>query len=183
MKKFLILLLFFFFINNNLDASNKDNIINKLSKIENISFNFIQTINGKDEKGECIIQYPKKIFCEYEKRNNKILVSNGRSLVIKNKKQYYRYPIKSTPFEFLLDKKFLINKINNSILDEVDDKYLFFQISENNNNINIFFSKKNYNLVGWQIEDIYQNLAVTYIFNASINKNIDKKIFNLPKND
>ena len=41
-------------------------------KEKNISFNFIQTINGKDEKGECVIKYPKKIFCEYARSNNKI---------------------------------------------------------------------------------------------------------------
>jgi len=38
-------------------------------------------------------------------------------------------------------------------------------------------------LVGWQIEDVYQNLAVTYIFDTSINQEIDQKIFKLPKND
>ena len=130
-----------------------------------------------------MIKYPKKIYCEYEKRNNKILVSNGRSLVIKNNNQYYRYPIKSTPFEFILDKEFLLNKINSSKLDEINNKYLYVQINENNNNINIFFSKKNFEIVGWQIEDIYQNLAITYIFDTSINENIDKEIFNLPQNN
>ena len=82
-----------------------------------------------------------------------------------------------------MDKQFLINKINSSRLNEFQEKYLFIQIFENNNNINVFFSKKNFNLVGWQVEDIYQNLAVTYIFDTTINKNIDEKIFNLPLND
>jgi len=179
---FFIFLIFFFFqsIGN---ASNKINIVNKLNKIKNISFDFIQTIDGKDEKGECIIEYPKKIFCEYEKRKKKILVSNGRSLVIKNNDQYYRYPIKSTPFEYLLDKEFLLKKIKSSEVNEIENKFLFFQINENNNNINVFFSKTNYEIIGWQIEDIYQNLAVTYIFNTSINETIDEKIFLLPKND
>ena len=60
-------------------------------------------------------------------------------------------------------------------------EYIYFHINESNNNINIFFSKENYNLVGWQVEDIYQNLAVTYIFNTSINSKIDEKLFKLPK--
>jgi outer membrane lipoprotein-sorting protein len=34
-------------------------------------------------KRKCIIEYPKKIYCKYNTSNNKILVSNGRSLVIK----------------------------------------------------------------------------------------------------
>tara|TARA_Y100000816_G_C26053698_1_gene552768 strand:+ start:293 stop:844 length:552 start_codon:yes stop_codon:yes gene_type:complete len=182
-KKIFPLILIIFFYQSDLIASNGEKIINKLNKIENLSFNFIQTINGKDEKGECIIEFPKKIFCEYEKRKNKILVSNGKSLVIKKGKQYFRYPIKTSPFEFILDKSYLINKIKSTSLNEVENKYLFFQISENNNDINIFFSKDNYDLVGWQIEDVYQNLAVTYIFDLKSNKKINKKIFNLPKND
>jgi len=181
MKK---LILFFFILStSSLHSSIKSQIVSNLSSIDNLKFRFQQKIDEKDEKGECIIQYPKKIFCEYEKRNNKILVSNGRSLVIKNNNQYYRYPIKSTPFEFLLDKEFLINKINSSELNEIEDKYIYIQITENNTNINVFFSKENYEPVGWQVEDVYQNLAVTYIFDTSINKNIDQKLFQLPNND
>ena len=183
MKNIILVFLFFFFLQGTSSSSNKENIIKKLIQTKNLSFDFIQTIDGKDEKGECVIKYPKKIFCEYEKRKNKILVSNGRNLVIKNKNQYYRYPIKNTPFEFLLDKDFLINKINSTELGEVEDKYLFFQIIENSNNINVFFSKKNYELIGWQVEDIYQNLVVTYIFNTSINSDVSEKLFVLPKID
>ena len=40
---------------------------------------------------------------------------------------------------------------------------------------------ENLNLIGWQTEDIYQNLTVTYIYDVEINKKIDNKIFNLPK--
>ena len=141
MKKILFLFLIFFF-QNIVNATNKNDLIKKLRSIENISFNFIQTIGGKDEKGKCTIQYPKKIFCEYEKRNNKILVSNGKNLVIKNNKQYYRYPMKSTPLAFILDKNFLINKIKLTDLNEIEDKYVFIKIIENNNNISIFLIKK-----------------------------------------
>tara|TARA_B100001123_G_scaffold33521_1_gene34904 strand:+ start:311 stop:481 length:171 start_codon:yes stop_codon:yes gene_type:complete len=53
---------------------------------------------------------------------------------------------------------------------------------ENNGNlINIFFDKNSYDLIGWQTEDIYQNLVVTYIFNVKKNFNVDKKIFKLPQ--
>ena len=66
MKLILFIYLFiFFFLQNNGYTSNKDNIVKKLNTINNLSFNFIQTVGGKDEKGQCVIQYPKKIFCEY----------------------------------------------------------------------------------------------------------------------
>ena len=40
---------------------------------------------------------------------------------------------------------------------------------------------KNYNLIGWQTEDIYQNLAITFISKIKTNQKIDKKIFKIPK--
>ena len=45
---------------------------------------------------------------------NKILVSNGKSLVINSDKikNYYRYPLDKTPLNLILDKEFLISKMN-----------------------------------------------------------------------
>ena len=112
MLKVIIILLFFNFY---LPANSlpKDKIISQMKITNNLSFNFLQTINDKSEDGKCIIEYPKKIFCEYNNANKKILVSNGRSLVIEtnNKGSYYRYPLNKTPLEFLLDKEYLISKI------------------------------------------------------------------------
>ena len=82
MFKYFVFLFFFIFITNT-NANNKTQIIENLKKTKNLSFEFEQNINGKIENGSCIIEYPKKIFCEYLKNNDKVLVSNGKSLVIK----------------------------------------------------------------------------------------------------
>ena len=58
---------------------------------------------------------------------------------------------------------------------------IIFLWKKNNNKINIFFDKKDSNLIGWQTEDIYQNLTITFISNIKINQKIDKKIFKLPQ--
>jgi len=178
-KIFIIFLLFLF---SKANALYKEQIINDLKKINNLTFEFEQRINEKEEKGNCTIEYPKKIFCEYYKSNNKILISNGKSLVIKtdNKGSYYRYPLDQTPLNLILDKEFLINKIIN--LDErmVDESYINYTILENNYEINIFFDRQNFNLVGWQTSDIYQNLNITFISNLKKNLNIDEKIFLIP---
>ena len=110
MKKILFIYLIFFLQNTALSAI-KENIINNLTNIKNFNFNFEQNINGKIETGNCVIEYPKKIFCKYNTSKEKILVSNGRSFVIKTKSSYYRYSIKRTPLDYILDKKFLINEI------------------------------------------------------------------------
>ena len=164
-------------------SSTKEKIISQMRFINVLSFDFIQTIDQKIEKGSCILQYPKKIYCKYDGSNKKIVVSNGRSLVIKNEnnKNYYIYPLKKTPLEFLLDKKYLISKIKNLEPKMIDNKFLTFKIFENNSEINIFFNKNTLVLTGWQTEDIYQNLSITFISSVKINQNINDKIFLLPK--
>jgi len=180
MKK--ILLIFFIINFNNLSfGSIKENIINNLQNIDNLSFDFEQNIKGKIEKGNCIIKYPKKIFCKYDSANNKTLVSNGKSLVIKtNSGSYYRYSLEGTPLNYILDKKFLIDEIQNLEEKIIDDKFINFKILKNDNEINIFFNSTNYNLVGWQTLDIYQNLSITYISSIKINQLLEKSIFKLP---
>ena len=78
-------LIIFFILNfyNPVFSSTKERIISQMQLTNNLSFNFIQTIDNKNENGKCIIRYPKKIWCEYDNSNKKIIVSNGKSLVIK----------------------------------------------------------------------------------------------------
>ena len=169
----------FIFIFSNTNASNKDKIIENLQNTENLKFKFEQNINGKIENGNCIIQYPKKIYCKYIK-NNKILVSNGKSLVVKTRTSFYRYALKKTPLNLILDKNFLIKKIGNLKEQILDKTYINFEIVENNNEINIFFYDQTFNLIVWQTKDIYQNVNVTLLYSIQLNQQIDKDLFKLP---
>ena len=180
-KFFFIFLLINFF--NFCHASVESEIISNFNKINNISFDFKQTINDKKEEGNCVIQYPKKIYCEYNNLKKKLIVSNGNSLVIKNQagKEYFIYPLEQTPFELILDKNLMIKKIQKLKVKFLNEKYYLFKIKNNGNLINIFFDKDTYDLIGWQTEDIYQNLVVTFIFNIKKNSKFDKKIFKLPR--
>ena len=182
MLKYTVVLILLF-LATNVNANNKDKIIENLKNIQNLDFNFEQNINGKIENGNCTIEYPKKIFCKYARSNNKILVSNGKSLVIKTLTSYYRYPLKKTPLNFILDKEFLINKIN--ILEEriVDETLVNYTIKENDNEINIFFDKKTFDLIGWQNTDIYQNFNITFLSSIRKNRVISKNIFKIPTQD
>jgi len=177
-KYLYIFIIFFFNINSN--ANNKENIINNLKNTKNFNFDFEQNINKKIEKGNCIIEYPKKIYCEYTGANDKILVSNGRSLVIKTKVSYYRYPLNKTPLNFILDKNFLINKIYKLEERIIDNSFINYTIKDDDNEINIFFDYKTFNLIGWQTKDIYQNLNITFLSSIKRNEIFNKDIFKLP---
>ena len=180
MKKYFLILFLILFSNNAL-AEIKDKIIQNLSNTDNFSFDFEQNINGKIENGNCKVKYPKKIYCNYDASNQKILVSNGKSLVIKTKTSFYLYPLERTPLNLILDKNYLLEKINNLKEKVVEDKFVRFTFVENDNEINIFFNKKNFNLIGWQTLDIYQNLSITYLYSVIKNQDLDNNLFVLPK--
>ena len=178
--KFFIFLFLVFFITN-ANANYKNKIIKNLNNTKNLSFKFEQNINGKIENGNCIIQYPKKIYCKYNLKNKKILVSNGSSLVIKTNTSYYIYPLEKTPLNLILDKGYLLKKIKNLKERIVENKFVNYSFIENDNEINIFFNKINHNLIGWQTLDIYQNLSITFLSSIVKNQNLDKNLFLLPK--
>tara|TARA_Y100000591_G_C21690572_1_gene622891 strand:- start:359 stop:904 length:546 start_codon:yes stop_codon:yes gene_type:complete len=173
------IIFFFSLLILNVNADNKEKIIENLNNISNLKFEFEQNVNGEIEYGNCIIEYPKKMYCLYE-NNNKILVSNGKSLVIKTLSSYYRYPLEKTPLNLILNKNFLIKKINNLEEKIVDQSYINYTITENENNIDIFFDLKNLNLIGWQTQDIYQNKTLTLLSSMLVNQEINKQLFKLP---
>ena len=183
MMRYVTTIFFFLFVFSpcNLLASTKSNIIKNLNNTENLSFKFKQHIGDKTQEGNCLIEYPKKIYCKYEK-SKKILVSNGKKLVIQNSKnnQYYIYPIEKTALNLILDKNFLLEKIKKSDGDIVDEKYLRFKFVEGDYQINIFFDIFSHNIIGWQNIDIYQNLVITYLFDLKKNINVTKNQFRLP---
>tara|TARA_B100000674_G_scaffold253792_1_gene209308 strand:- start:127 stop:675 length:549 start_codon:yes stop_codon:yes gene_type:complete len=174
------IILFFFILTINSNAGVREKIINNLEETNNLDFRFEQNINGKIENGNCTIEYPKKIFCEYARSNNKILVSNGKSLVIKTRSSYYRYPLEKTALNLILNKNYLISKINNLNARIIDNKFINFTILENENEINIFFDNQTFDLTGWQNTDIYQNFNITYISSIRKNRVLKKNLFKLP---
>ena len=179
----IFILIFFFLFQNSVSASIKSKIINNLKLTENFKFNFIQKIGTKIEKGECIIAYPKKIFCKYNDRYNKILVSDGKSLIINNNRSNhnYRYRLKNTPLNLILDKNFIIKKIKNSEIESNILNYYSFKIIHEKTTIIIYFDKNTLNLTGWITNDIYQNKVETKISNVENNLMINNKIFKIQK--
>ena len=179
----ILVLFFFFFLNNFANASIISQIINNFDSTKSMKFNFIQTINGKKEKGKCIIVYPKKIFCEYVGFYNKILVSNGKSLLINSDKnnQYFMYRLNKTPLNLILDKKFIISKLHQLKEESNYPFYYVFNLNYENNLIKVFFNKNDLNFIGWETIDIYQNIVQTFISDIKKNVSVDNKIFIIQK--
>ena len=161
----------------------KNEIKNKLEKTNNVYFKFVQKINDKVEKGECKLLYPKKIYCKYEDIYEKVMVSNGKSLLINSKKikNYLIYQLNDTPLGLILDKDFLLEKIRDVENIKENDENYYFKINHNNSLVTIFFDKENYEVKGWTTKDIYQNSVETLLLNIKTNLFIDENIFRIQK--
>ena len=177
--KFIFLFLLFSIVEAS--ANIKEKIIQNLESTNNLTFNFEQNINGKTENGHCALSFPQKIFCKYNLKNGKILVSNGKSIAIKTNTSYYLYPLKRTPLDLILNKNFLMRKIENLNARVLDNKFVNFKFFENDFEINIFFDFNTLDLIGWQTKDIYQNLNITFLASVKKNQNLNNNLFLLPK--
>ena len=180
-KKIFFFLIIFALFSQKSFSSVKEKIINNFNKINNISFEFQQKIDDKKESGKCYIKYPKLIYCLYDNKDKKEMVSNGRALVIKNNRnnKTYIYPLKTTPLEYILDKEFILTKINN-LEPKINNNMIEFLITTKKRLISIFFDSKTYNLAGWKTIDIYQKEVIFQIINLEKNINIDENQFKLP---
>ena len=149
-------ILIFFFMFGQKYAYTDPKIIKKISETENFEFDFEQLINDKKETGNCIISFNNKMFCEYDE-TGKLIVSNGNTLLIKNKNSNFAntYKTENTYFKYFLNKEFLISKIDGNVVE--NKKSFLLSINDQSNQLNIFFDKKNYLIKGWETIDLYGN--------------------------
>mgnify|MGYP001327827386 CR=1 FL=1 len=170
---------FFFITKVYSDVSKK--IIDNLEKANNYSFKFIQQINQNKETGNCILVFNRKINCKYD-NSEKILVSDGKNLIIKSKNSSIPnfYKLENTSFYSILDKQYLINQI---IKKNVKNEYgkLFINLSYQDTDIKVFFDKEKLHIKGWTTTDIYNNSVLTEITIKGVNKIINENIFDLKK--
>ena len=125
------------------------------------------------------------MYCLYDNKDKKEIISNGRTLVIKNNRhnKTYFYRLKKTPLNYVLDKKYIIKEIQSLEPHTVDNDKIKFSVNREDGSFVFFFNSKTFDLMGWKTVDIYQNVVFFEINNVQKNTNIDKKLFKLPKLD
>ena len=150
-------LLFFLLITTSLLANEKDRIVAQLNSLNSLEFTFDQLINEKTEKGSCLLEFPGKLKCNYFDDKKKELVINNKRLAITQKRynKTYHYPISKSPFLNILYKDKLLAIVQSGELELTDEiiKLVYF----GDNEITVFFDKKNMDLKGWEIKDQYNN--------------------------
>ena len=181
MRFFFISVSIFFFLITKVYSDVSKKIINNLEKANNYSFKFIQQINQNKETGYCILVFNRKINCKYD-NSGKILVSDGKNLIVKNRSSNIPnfYKLENTSFYKILDKQYLISQITKNNIKSEYGK-LFTNLNYQNIEIKIFFDEVKLQIKGWKTTDIYDNSVLTEITIKEVNKIINNNIFDLKK--
>ena len=118
------------------------------------------------------------MICKYDE-SGKIIVSNGKTLLIRNKNSSFAntYKTENTYFKYILNKEFLISKIEGNVIKK--EKNFLLSINDENNQLNIFFDKNNHLIKGWETIDLYGNKVRSNIVVKNINQKLPENIFDL----
>jgi len=190
MLKKISLLIIFFTISISAKAESNQEIIqkitNKFNGINNIQFDFIQTNSGLIEKGSCYLSYTKKLICRYLGDEQKeIIIKNNTLIVIKKKYQkIYYYRIAKSVFATILDKKKIINQINQIQKITIKDNNFVIEFKNNANAgfVRLFINRDTFNIAGWETAGYDQQPTSFIIKNSQTNVNTKEK-FEVPNFD
>ena len=80
----------------------------------------------------------------------------------------------------ILNKDKLINLILKSDL-RLNENIELIYLDENQKSIKIFFEKENYEIIGWSIENEFQNEIYFSLKIVTINSDVDDNYFKIPK--
>ncbi len=164
-------------------ANVKENIIEKLNNIQTIKFKFTQTSNDISENGVCILFFPNKLKCNYNDKNQKELIINKTRLAITQKRynKTFFYSLSNSPFDKILDKDKLIKYIRSSNIKVEKNVIKFYSYGKTDQRLNILFDKNQYNFLGWETTDKFNNNIVFLIEIILVNSVFNPNEFNLPK--
>ena len=158
-------------------------IADHFASVSTMSGEFVQFgPRGEQTGGKFFIQRPGKIRFNYDKSSGYQVISDGKSVVIDNKKLNTMdlYPLSKTPLKLLLDKRIdLSGSQVKSVKEEADlttiqlaDKSVF-----GNSRITMMFDPKSYELRQWTITDAQGKDTTVMIFNVQEGVKIDQALF------
>lgn len=174
----LTVLLFFC---NQLNASEKNKIIENLIKINSLQFNFTQISSDGQENGSCILIYPKKMRCIYDEQKKEIIINDDYLYLIdKEGNKNYNYSIKDTPLGVMLDKESLIEKLLNIEKFNISNNFIIATVEiSSTESVDIYFEPKNFTILGWRIKNYDKSTLEFMMKNIIVNINSDEK-FQIP---
>src|SRR5436305_5912453 len=148
----------------NFDAKQRaliDRVNVYLMSVQNLVGDFVQVgPDGRRSEGKIYLQKPGRVRFEYNPPSPIELVSDGNSLVVRDRKLETQdlYPLSQTPLRFLLADRIDLLKETNVVAVSADDTFVSLQIEEKqtlggSHKVLLMFSVKDMQLKQWTITD------------------------------
>ncbi len=165
--------------------SSAQKIADHFSAVKTMSGEFVQFgPRGEQTAGTFTIERPGKIRFDYEAPAAFKVVSDGRHVLLNNKKlkTYDTYPLSKTPLKMLLDEHIDLSNGNvESVREEEDlttivlsDKSVF-----GNSKLTMMFDPKSFELRQWTITDAQGKDTTVMIFNVKDGVAVDPGLFKI----
>ena len=160
-------------------------IADHFSSVKSMSGEFVQFgPKGEQTGGKFFLARPGKIRFNYDGSSNFRVISDGKSVVILNKKLNTSdlYPLSKTPLKLLLDDH--IDLSGGRVKDvKQEDDLTTIKLSDKsvfgNAMITMMFDPKSYELRQWTITDAQGKDTTVMIFNVKQGVKIDQKLFKI----
>ena len=147
-------------------------IADHFSSVKSMSGEFVQFgPKGEQTGGKFFLERPGKIRFNYDGASNFRVISDGKSVVILNKKLNTSdlYPLSKTPLKLLLEDRIDLSGGRVQAVKEEDD-ITTIQLSDKsvfgNSRITMMFDPKTYDLRQWTITDAQGKDTTVMIFNV-----------------
>lgn len=161
-------------------------IADHFSSVKTMMGEFVQFgPRGEQTGGKFYISRPGKIRFNYEDPSPMRVISDGRTVVIGNRKlkTWDVYPLSKTPLNLLLGNRIdLSTRMVRGVKEEADlttivlgDRNMF-----GDSTITMMFDPKTYDLRQWTIRDAQGKDTSVMIFNVKTGVQLDAKIFRIP---
>ncbi len=179
---FILIIISLLIFNKNLNADEKQKIIENLNSINTLKFDFIQVSLGKKETGKCFLKRPHFLKCIYNDKNQKQLIVNKNNLIIYHARynKSYFYPTKRSYFLDILDKKKFENLIFSGLIAQNKNHYEIKYSDKDKGEILFFFDLASFDLKGWEIANLDDNKTTFILKNIFKNREINNKLFLVP---
>ena len=158
-----------------------------LSSLQTLVGNFVQVgPDGSKTKGDFYIQKPGKVRFEYDAPSPIELISDGSSLVVRDRKLATQdvYPLSQTPLRYLLSDRIDLMKDTNVVNVTADDVYISVTIEEKQaligtSRLMLMVGAKDGQLKQWTVTDPQGYATTVAIYNLDSTKKLDPGLFKI----
>ena len=158
-----------------------------LMSVQNLVGDFVQVgPDGRRSEGKIYLSKPGRVRFEYKPPSPIELVSDGNSLVVRDRKLETQdlYPLSQTPLRFLLADRIDLLKETNVIAVSADDTFISLAIEEKQtlggtHKVLLMFSVKEMQLKQWTITDPQGYDTTVALYNLDPAQKIDPTMFRI----